>query len=166
MLVQLTIDTANPKDVAIAGATLAYMSGFLPIAGAGSEAPAPQITPQTTTGAPSAPAATPTAQFAADALAEAPSKTEAAKPAKGGKKKATEAAAPAQTAQAEGELDFTAVKAKLQSYSDDARFGMNGVLAILQKHGVQRISSLAEVRYAKFVAEIDEALAGQPDPLA
>lgn len=151
MQISFALDTANRKDVELAHATVGYMLGFLPVVEGAQPTPAP--------------AATPAAQPDANALAEAPAKTEAAKPAKTGKKKAAEAAVPALTAQA-GALDFTAVKAKLQAYSDDARFGMNGVLAILNQYGVQRISALPEARYAEFVKEIDEALAGQPDPLA
>lgn len=159
MQISFALDTANRKDVELAHATVGYMLGFIPLNQPATAVPAAPTAPR-------APAATPAAQPAADALAANPPQAEAPKPAKGGKKKAAEAAAPALMAQAEGKLDFTAVKAKLQSYSDDARFGMNGVLAILNKYGVQRISALPEARYVEFVAEIDEALAGQPDPLA
>lgn len=159
MQIQLNIDTNNPKDVAIAANTLGYMAGFFVAPQSGQ--PEAQ---KTTASASEAPAATQAPTPEKKPPAEQPAQPEATKTAKVGKKKAAEATAPALTAS--GTLDFTAVKAKLQSYSEDARFGMDGVLVILNKYGVQRISALPEARYTEFVTEIDEALAGQPDPLA
>lgn len=155
MQIQFALDTANRKDVEVAHATIGYILGFLPVGG---EATAHVVTVPT---AVAAPAATPTAQPTTEA--PQPQKIEAAVDPKPKAKK--KAADPVKTPEP-GALDFKAVKAKLQSYSEDPRFGMDGVLSILGRYGQVRVSALPEARYAEFVKEIDEALAGQSDPLA
>lgn len=176
MHIQLGLDTVNRKDVQLAHDTLGYMLGFLPInAEARGAALAGAASLQ-------AAAATPAAQPAANSLAVDAPKEEAAKSVKVTKKKAVEVAPmgispitpalppthlpPGQTA---SNAAFLAVKAKLQAYSEDPRYGMegpNGVRAILRRYGVERVTALAENRYEEFSKEIDQALAAQTDPLA
>lgn len=172
MHIQLGLDTVNRKDVQLAHDTLGYMLGFLPInAEARGSALAGAASLQ-------AAAATPAAQPAANTLAVDAPKEEAAKPAKVIKKKTVEATAATgispitaalPQAQTASNAAFLAVKAKLQAYSEDPRYGMegpNGVRAILRRYGVERVTALAENRYEEFSKEIDLALAAQTDPLA
>ena len=135
------------------------MLGFLPdlqaaIAETAIKAVAREAAPAEATQAPPAPvqAAAPT-----PVAAKPTKKTKAAEPAP--------AAAPAADAGAP-KLTLKDVRAKLQTYSDDPRFGMAGVLTILGKYGQQRVSDLPEEKYVEFMAHIDADLEGKADPLA
>lgn len=61
------------------------------------------------------------------------------------------------------------VKARLADYSADKRFGVNGVIALLAKYDVQRVTDLPEKHFDAVKAEVDAALgagAAVADPLA
>lgn len=152
MLLQFTLDTNQRKDVELAHNTIGYVLGFTPVT-ADQVAPPPKP-PEPATDA-LAVKATPVAPQPV-----APAAVEPAKPKRGKKADVApvEGAAPA--------ITLEHLRNRLTDYSADSRFGMNGVLAILGKYGVQRISDLRLDRYSEFDKEISDALTTKADPLA
>lgn len=158
MLIQITMDTAQRKDIELAHNTIGYMLGFIPQQNTAQSALA-AIGEAVQTGG------VQTTQTGVAAPAAQDTKPEPSAKATKGKGKASAKEATTEPSKA-GSLTLADMRGKLQSYSDDSRYGMSSVLAILNKYGVQRISDLPDNKYPEMAKEIDEALTGKENPLA